>query len=521
MQFMIQNLNFDIPNTKVQFSDVSLSFSDKKYGLVGDNGIGKSTFFKLISGIIQPHSGQLIVPSFSYLQQEPRKDQSIQDILEISPIIQALKRIKAGHIDDNDFDLVQHHWDIEERLKSLFDEWEIAYLEWNTHFSELSGGEQTKIQIIKAILSQAELILLDEPSNHLNKKSRIKLTEWIETSKQCFIIISHDKSLLAQMDAILELSTKGFQLYGGNYDIYRAQKGIEQASLSQKISQATRALSSIQKSKQDMIEKKSTNVSVKKSKEKDKILKGFQKNQSEKSQSKLIKANDSRVLAAQEELNLLKDKFEIKENIKIALPKTHVPSQKIVLKIEQLDFAFPNQKPLFQNFNLTITGPERLAILGDNGSGKSTLSMIIMQKLIPQKGSIYLGVEHIQYLSQFGDFAQDELSIIDNFQIKNPDLSLQEAYGRLAQFNFRNIQAQKCIKHLSGGEKIRAGLAATLLSNHPPQLLILDEPSNHLDIASLEAIEEILGLYEGALIVISHDEAFLNKLGVNKFLRFS
>jgi ATPase subunit of ABC transporter with duplicated ATPase domains len=144
-----------------------------------------------------------------------------------------------------------------------------------------------------------------------------------------------------------------------------------------------------------------------------------------------------------------------------------------------------------------------------------------MQKLQPQKGSIHIGVEHTQYLSQFGDFANENLSIIENFQLKNPDLSTQEAYSRLAQFNFRNTQAQKCIKHLSGGEKIRAGLAATLLSNHPPQLLILDEPNNHLDIASLKAIEEILGLHEGALIVISHDEVFLNKLGVNKFLRFS
>lgn len=519
MQFIIQNLNFHIPNTNVQFTDVNLSFSNKKYGLVGDNGIGKSTFFKLIAGMILPHSGQITVPSFSYLQQEPTKNQSIQDILEITPIIQALKRIEAGHIDPEDFDLVQLHWDLKQKINILFDEWQIGYLTLDTLFSELSGGEQTKIQIIKAMLSQVEVILLDEPSNHLDKKSKLKLLNWIISSKQCFIIISHDKSLLNEMDVVIELSTQGFKAYGGNYDFYCAQRAIEQASLSQKITQATRELSGIQKAKQDMLEKKSNNVSVKKSKEKDKILKGFQKNLSEQSQSKLIKANDSRILAAQEELNHLKDKLEIKENIKIALPKTHVPSQKIVLKIENIDFAYPNQNLIFQDFSLTITGAERLSILGDNGSGKSTLSQLIMQKIQPQKGSIYIGVEHTKYLSQFGDFANENLSIIENFQLKNPDLSVQEAYSRLAQFNFRNTQAQKCIKHLSGGEKIRAGLAATLLSNHPPQLLILDEPSNHLDIRSLEAIEEILELYEGALIVISHDEEFLKKLNISQFIK--
>lgn len=166
-------------------------------------------------------------------------------------------------------------------------------------------------------------------------------------------------------------------------------------------------------------------------------------------------------------------------------------------------------------------GPVRVAITGDNGSGKSTLSQIIMQKLKPQKGSVYIGVEHVQYLSQFGDFADVNLSIIENFQAKNPDLSNQEAFTRLAQFNFRNIQAQKLIKHLSGGEKIRAGLAASLLSNHPPQLLILDEPSNHLDMGSLKAIEDILALYQGALIVISHDESFLEGLRIDKRIQLN
>jgi ATPase subunit of ABC transporter with duplicated ATPase domains len=258
--------------------------------------------------------------------------------------------------------------------------------------------------------------------------------------------------------------------------------------------------------------------SADKSKEKDKILKGFQKNKSEQSKSKLIQASDGRMLAATEELKILQSQLEIKEKIKIELPKTEVPKQKMVLKIENLDFAYPNQERLFHHFNLIITGPERLAIQGDNGSGKSSLAKIIMQTLIPQQGSIYLGVNQIQYLSQFSDFIDEELSILDNFLIKNPDLSTQEAYARLAQFNFRNIQAQKIIKHLSGGEKIRAGLAASLLSNHPPQLLILDEPNNHLDIESLEAIADILKLYQGALIVISHDEIFLNQINIQRII---
>lgn len=521
VQFIIQNLNFQIPNTKVQLTDINLSFAKQKYGLIGDNGIGKTTFFKLITGRLKPHSGRLVVPSFSYLQQEPQKEQTIQEVLEIDEIMAALFRIQNGSIAAHDFDLAQNNWDLEQRIKLLFDEWRIAYLQLNTPFSDLSGGEQTKIQIIKAILSQAELILLDEPTNHLDKNSRTKLMDWIEASKQLFIIISHDRKLLSKMDGILELNSKGMQIYGGNYELYCAQKEMMEASIAQKISQATRELSGVAQSKQDMLEKKSNNISVKKSKEKDKILKGFQKNQSEKSKSKLIQASDNKIEAATLNLQNLKNELEIKEKIKIALPKTHVPQQKIVLNIEHLEFSYSNQVLLFKDFNLNITGPVRVAITGDNGSGKSTLSQIIMQKLKPQKGSVYIGVEHVQYLSQFGDFADVNLSIIENFQAKNPDLSNQEAFTRLAQFNFRNIQAQKLIKHLSGGEKIRAGLAASLLSNHPPQLLILDEPSNHLDMGSLKAIEDILALYQGALIVISHDESFLEGLRIDKRIQLN
>ena len=165
VQFIIQNLNFYISNTKVQFTDINLSFSRQKYGLIGDNGAGKTTFFKLITGELKPHSGNLVTPAFSYLKQDPKKQQTIQEVLEIENILAALTRIQNGSIDNKDFDLVHNNWDLEQKIKILFDEWQIDYLRLNTPFSDLSGGEQTKIQIIKAMLSHAELILLDEPTN--------------------------------------------------------------------------------------------------------------------------------------------------------------------------------------------------------------------------------------------------------------------------------------------------------------------------------------------------------------------
>jgi ATPase subunit of ABC transporter with duplicated ATPase domains len=223
-----------------------------------------------------------------------------------------------------------------------------------------------------------------------------------------------------------------------------------------------------------------------------------------------------RIQQINEKLQAAKSQIEIKEAIHADLSATKVPLSKNVLLINDLTFAYPNQPPLFSDFNLSITGPERIAILGKNGCGKSTLIQLINGQIQAQKGTILCGITFIRTLNQTCHFLIPEISLVENFQFFNPTATEQDAYAALASFQFRNSAALKKVSGLSGGERIRAGLAISLLSKTPPQLIILDEPTNHLDLRSIQAIESALSEYQGAMIVISHDEAFLKNINISR-----
>lgn len=196
-----------------------------------------------------------------------------------------------------------------------------------------------------------------------------------------------------------------------------------------------------------------------------------------------------------------------------------MPNGKVILTIEKLCFEYELTKPLFNKFDLQITGPEHVALIGPNGSGKTTLVKLILGDLQPQSGRVLSGTEHVSYLSQTSHLLNPELSLIDNFLHLNRETNLNSAHAQLAQFLFRNREALKMVKFLSGGEKLRAELACVLMSKEPPQLLILDEPTNHLDLDSIESIESALFNFQGAMLVISHDQHFLHNIGVDRYVR--
>ena len=187
-----------------------------------------------------------------------------------------------------------------------------------------------------------------------------------------------------------------------------------------------------------------------------------------------------------------------------------------LLKIENLSFSYPNSPQLINDFNLTISGPQRIAITGANGCGKSTLIKLICEKLMLQAGSIYLGVQQVAYLDQAVSMLDTKLNLIENFLNLNPNAKPFDAYHALAAFKFRNKAAEQPAATLSGGERMRAGLAISLMSLTPPQLILLDEPTNHLDLQSIETVERILNEYQGAILAVSHDDAFLKNIQINK-----
>jgi len=237
---------------------------------------------------------------------------------------------------------------------------------------------------------------------------------------------------------------------------------------------------------------------------------------SEKTTGSLSTKEARLIDTANKELNIAQESFFIEKDFNFDMDNTKVVNNKKILEIKDLSFSYDKQNKIISDFNLLITGPERLAIYGDNGTGKTTLLKLITQELSADSGSILFGTNKINYLDQNISLLNDELSIIDNYLSINDNVSEQDARNNLARFLFRNKLASKLVKDLSGGEKLRAGLAITLTSKTPPELLILDEPTNHLDINSINFLERVLNDYKGALLVISHDQVFLQHIKINK-----
>ncbi len=523
---MTKCLTYTIPNTSIHFENLDLSFENKCYGLIGDNGVGKTTLLKLLLGFIKPDKGYVLLNgNISYCPQyidNEDEHTSALEVLGIEKQWEALQRLKLGKTEEKDFDIIDDDWDLEHKIESLLEHLLISKKLLTQSFISLSGGEKTKILLARVMLTSADFILLDEPTNNLDETSKKVLFDWIKDSRNSFIIVSHDRNLLNFMDTTIELTTKGVNTFGGNYDFYEQQKRLLQENIQHQISAANAEIKrntySIQTTQEKHGHKRKKGKLLRKQGNVDKLTANGMRGRSEKTQSRNTTIAESRIHQAQENLNAAKKHLEIKASIKSELLATEVPSQKHIISIEGLDFAYPNQEPLFEDFNFSIVGPERVALTGANGCGKTTLLHLIMGLIKPQKGKIERDITPVRFLDQQCCFLNPSLSLVENFEYLNPDVITQEAYAALASMQFRNVHAEKKVANLSGGERIRAGLAMSLLSKNPPQLIALDEPTNHLDLRSINSIEDALSKYRGAMLVISHDSTFLEKINVTRYV---
>ncbi len=529
-QIILNNVSFQLPNTPVVFTDLTLVFESLRYGIVGDNGVGKTTFLKLLSGELTPDKGSIqhmgafcIVPQSHAIFPD---DATVGEVLGVSEILLALSRINSGQSNDDDFETVNDHWDIDSRIDQAFKQFNLDIKNISTPFMHLSGGQKTKVLLIKTQLFLNHFMLLDEPTNNLDKASRDLLTQQIEAHSNGLIVVSHDRDLLNKMDHIIEITPKGIHCYGGNYDFYQQQKAIELDALQHDYMEAkrqiTKAKRSVQSTREKHEQRRAKGMRARRSGSQDKITLNSMKGRSEKTQSKMAVKEDHMLSHAKNKLDEVKDKIEIKPEMQCSLDATRVPNGKIVLEIENLSFSYPDQtKTLIQGFNLTLTGPQRIAIVGPNGCGKSTLIKLIRSLLKPIAGKIKVGVDQIAYLDQDVSYLDRNLTLIDNFIALNPEATIFDAHSALAAFNFRNTDAQKQVSSLSGGERMRAGLAIAMMSKHPPQLIILDEPTNHLDLNAILAIEKLLNLYNGAILAVSHDAQFLENINIDRYCHTS
>jgi len=524
---LVQALSYQLPNHAKLLCDINLQLTQKRVGIVGDNGSGKTTLLKLLAGQLKPTSGHVQPHGKVCLTEQNTaaftKAASIADALGVAPYLSAMQRIQNGSTNEKDYALMQDQWDIESRIEQTLSPFELWPVDYHKPFNELSGGQQTKIRIAKTQLWQCEFILLDEPTNNLDANSRDILYAYIASAKKGFIMASHDRTLLNLCEEIIEISPSGLSHYGGNFDFYRQQKNQKQQAQEREIKSRHEQLIKAKQLTQSRIERhqqaQSKGIRERKAQIKakgsyDKITINAKKGRSENTHRRIHDQAERKLTRIEEQLSQAKIDKPIAKHIHACLEASRIANSKRVLSIKQLTFAYPNQTAVFSNFNLELVGPERIALTGKNGSGKSTLIQLILKKRLPQSGEIHCHCKKVAVLDQDVSFLDNELTLVENYLKQHPTATLFDAHHALAAFLFRNQVAHKKVGVLSGGERIRAGLAISLMSLQPPELVILDEPTNHLDLKSVAMIEQLIANYKGAVIAISHDAPFLDNIKI-------
>lgn len=518
----IHGLSFSTEQGCELFKSFSVGFGLEKTGFVGRNGLGKSMLVRILIGEVLPKTGKATIKGrIGYLAQNVAwlANKTVAGNLGIEEKLQAIERIYAGKETLSDYEIVGDDWDLIVRAKNTLECVGLETIGLDRMVESLSGGEITQFMLAKVILSEPDYLILDEPANNLDAEAREKLYRFIKEWKKGLLVISHDRRLLRLMDQILEITSIGLNLYGGNFNYYEEKKAEEVAAAKQEYESAKREQRKTEKDVKQQIhikaqrDAKAHKVAVKA--RMSKLQRNGLKEQASRTQGKL-KIKHERILEEmQERKKAAWERVEVFEKLDFELPDPIVPNGKLVVQMNQICFSYGKRKVL-EGFDFKIFGPERVALRGRNGSGKTTVINLIMRELEAQKGEIKRGVKNIAYLDQHVKCLDREKTILENFHTFNPKVEETTCRHVLARFLFPNIEVLKKVEVLSGGERLRAGLACLLMVQEPPELLILDEPTNYLDLDSIKSIEQELAEYQGAMIVVSHDEEFLKNIRINR-----
>jgi ATPase subunit of ABC transporter with duplicated ATPase domains len=385
----------------------------------------------------------------------------------------------------------------------------------------LSGGQKTKVFLSGIFVHQPEIILLDEPSNHLDMNGRDMLYDFIQSDRSAMIVVSHDRKLLNLLDSICELSSKGITVYGGNYDFYAEQKQIEKNALDEDIKSKEKALRKAKETERETQERQQRQNArgnkQQKSEGTPKIMIDKLKNDAERTTARLKDVHAEKTKAILRELTELRNDLSCVDGMKFGFDNSSLHSGKILIAAENINFGYDSRLLWKNPLSFRIKSGERIVFRGANGSGKTTLIKIILDELQPTSGTMYRAVSKAVYIDQ-------DYSLIDNQQtvytqsrqFNTSALQEYEIKTRLNRFLFTKDDWDKSCSTLSGGEKMRLMLCCLTISNQAPDMIILDEPTNNLDIRNMEIMTAAMNEYQGTLIIVSHDGYFLEQINAER-----
>ncbi|WP_328714999.1 ABC-F family ATP-binding cassette domain-containing protein [Nocardia salmonicida] len=512
------DLTFHWPDGTAVFDGLDAVVGPGQIGLVGSNGAGKSTLLRLVAGELKPVRGSISVPgSLGYLRQDlgMRTGQRVDAVLGIAEVRDALHRIESGTGEPADFDTVGTAWQVEDEALALLGKLGLDYVaesveDLDRTLDTLSGGETVLLGVVAELLREPDVLLLDEPTNNLDAVARGRLYEVIRQFAGTVIVVSHDRDLLDRMDGIAELRAGEIRSFGGGFSDYERIIEAEQESARAAVRDAR---SDVRKQARELVDARTKldrrarfAQKMQDNKRVPKIVAGLRKNAAEVSAGKLRNSHIDKLDSARETLGQAEELVRADREIRVELPGTRLYPGQDVLDLQQVELA---NGPVV---DLRVSGPERIALTGRNGAGKTTL----LRRIVAEEPKVAW-----RLLPQRLDVFDETRTVFDNVAAAAPHATPEQIRGQLARFLFRGADADIAAAALSGGERLRAALATLLLAEPAPKLLMLDEPTNNLDLPSLAHLTQALASFEGALIVVSHDERFLDDIGVTRRLELT
>lgn len=478
----------------------------ERVGILGRNGAGKTTFFKILTGELDYDSGEVFVAPgkrLGLISQIPvyPPEYTVEDVLRTA--FSRMERLK-GEMDalaekmaagDSSAATLKRYGDLSARFEGLGG--------WDTDtavskvangltiddsmrsrlFSELSGGEKTRVNLGRLILEDTDILLLDEPTNHLDLQATVWLEEYISKFRGTVLTISHDRYFLDRtVTRIIEIADGKAAFYSGNYSFYAVEKERRYQERMKQYLKEQAKIRQLEKAADQM------------------HLWAFMGNDALHKRAFSMEKRIERMRTTE------KPTKAKKMNAQFASREFRGDE---VLQLRGLTKSF-GERTLFSDIYLRVEPGERIALLGENGTGKTTLLNMIVGSERPDSGSIRLGPSVVTaYLPQIIRFAHPERSLLDTMLYEKKGMTAQSARNRLAQYQFQGEDVFKSVSSLSGGELSRLRLC--MLMDEQTSFLILDEPTNHLDIAAREWVEEAVEAFDGTLLFVSHDRYFINR----------
>ncbi len=512
----LERVAFALPDGRPLFTDLDLQLDARRTGLVGRNGVGKSVLARILAGELAPTGGQCLrAGSVHYLPQQivPPRGATVATVAGVQPALDALARIEAGSVDVADFDLVAERWDLRERVRSGLIECGLGHLRAEMPAAMLSGGELTRLALLGAWLGEADYLVLDEPSNHLDRDHRSALLQQLGQWPRGLLVVSHDRELLESMERILELTPGGLHDYAGGYSLYAQERARQHEQAERELArlklERRRGEAEMREQRERQQRRQSRDARQARDANQAKILLGNQKQWSQASAGKLQHRHADLSARLADDVREAARRVEPESAVALFAPLPPSAAQRRAARLEQL--VLPFGAAAAHALDLDIGGRQRIGLVGANGSGKSTLLKVLAGSLAPASGRCEVNVP-AAYLGQQLETLAADASPLQSLSDANPSATHAELRTRLALLGLSADAALTPNHRLSGGQRLKAALACAVYRTQPAELLLLDEPTNHLDLASVEALEAMLLRYPGALVVVSHDEAFLHRL---------